>query len=67
MCTFDGLALKALRDTSNFILVWASEPYVQLFGVLRVRNTQSGVLTMDESREKCRGSTILIEVCTPSD
>ena len=31
-------ALKTLRDASDFILVRVSEPYIQQYGVLRVRN-----------------------------
>lgn len=38
--------LKTLNDISDFILVRASEPYVQQYGVLHVRNAQSRVLTM---------------------
>lgn len=33
---------KHARDTDRFILVWASGPYVQQYGILLVRNVQSG-------------------------
>jgi hypothetical protein len=39
------------RDTDRFILVWASEPYVQQYSDLHVRNAQSGVTMVEIERD----------------
>jgi len=52
--------LKTLSDTGDFILVQAPEPYVQQYGILRVMNAQSSVLTKEELRKRLtRDCTVL--------
>ena len=51
--------LKMCNGHNQFILVRASEPYVQQYGILCVRNAQSGFI-IEELRESLAGDCAVL-------